>query len=408
MPDIGTSILARWGRPLRTLALSAAVGAMVMSGALVASDEADAPSTRPLSASQRVDLYTPVFSHPTHITNPLFPISRQRQVVQLGHEADEALRNEITTLPEIREVEWNGRTMETVVSQFVAYGDGRILESALDYFAQDDRGAVWYFGEDVDNYIDGVLDNHDGTWLAGRDGPPGMIMPAHPRIGDRYRPENIPGLVFEEVTVKGVDQTVRGPRGPVRGAILVQERQLDGALEDKFFAPGYGEFDAVVATEDEHVRVAIAHPTDRLGPPVPQELWTLSSGARRIFETAPGRDWGSLSADGRRVAAAWARQRTRAVPPLLGPPTDRAIADLQVALSERNLSDVRQAAVDLAHAAFDLQTQHRDPIGIDRDRTQVWKRQLLLDGRADDLAGIDSDLVVLELIDDRLERGTDD
>ena len=58
---------------------------------------------------------------------------------------------------------------------------------------------MWYFGEQVDNYVDGALDNHDGTWLAGRDGPPGMIMPARPRVGDVYRPENIPGLVFEEV-----------------------------------------------------------------------------------------------------------------------------------------------------------------------------------------------------------------
>ena len=53
-------------------------------------------------------------------------------------------------------------------------------------------------------------------------------MPARPRVGDVYRPENIPGLVFEEVTVKKVDQTVRGPRG-APGAILVQERPFDGA-----------------------------------------------------------------------------------------------------------------------------------------------------------------------------------
>ena len=359
MPDIGTSILARWGRPLRTLALSRGGRRDGHVRRLVASDGADSPSTRPLSASQRVDLYTPVFSHPTHITNPLFPISRQRQVVQLGHEADEALRNEITTLPEIKEVEWNGRAMETVVSQFVAYGDGHIIEA---HSTTSPRTTGARSGTSVrtsTTTIDGVLDNHDGTWLAGRDGPPGMIMPAPPQ--DRRQ---VPAREHPRPRVRGGHRQGGGPDrrrtpGPVTGAILVQERQLDGALEDKFFAPGYGEFDTVVATEDEHVRVAIAHPTDRLGPPVPQELWTLSSGARRIFETAPGRDWGSLSADGRRVATAWARRRTRAVPPLLGPPTDRAIADLQVALSERNLSDVRQAAVDLAHAAFDLQTQHR-------------------------------------------------
>ena len=69
------------------------------------------------------------------------------------------------------------------------------------------------------------------------------------------------------------------------------------------------------------------------------------------------------------------------------------------------MTDLRQAAVDLAHAAFDLQTQQRDPVGIDRDRVKAWKRQLVLDARAEDRAGVDSDLVVLEAIDDRLERG---
>ena len=47
-----------------------------------------------------------------------------------------------------------------MVSQFVAYGDGRVLEVARDYYAQADDGSVWYFGEDVDNYEDGVVVDH--------------------------------------------------------------------------------------------------------------------------------------------------------------------------------------------------------------------------------------------------------
>ena len=227
---------------------------LFLTAALVGQAGAEPGAAAPgAGASRRVDLYTPTFSHPTRITNLLFPISRLRQVIQLGHEGDEKLRHEITLLPETKSIRWNGQRLEVLVSQFVAYGDGRILETAVDYFAQDDRGAVWYFGEKVDNFVDGRLDNHDGTWLAGRDGPPGMIMPASPRVGDVYRPENIPGLVFEEVTVKKVDQTVQGPRGTVRGALVIQERLMDGTLEDKVFAPGYGEFLASVPVDDELV-----------------------------------------------------------------------------------------------------------------------------------------------------------
>ena len=91
------------------------------------------------------------------------------------------------------------------------------MEAARDYYAQGADGSVWYFGEEVDNYEDGVVVDHEGTWLAGPEGPPGMIMPAQPAVGAVYRPENIPGVVLEEDTVKAVDQTVQGPRGPVLG-----------------------------------------------------------------------------------------------------------------------------------------------------------------------------------------------
>ncbi|MEU6805673.1 hypothetical protein [Streptomyces neyagawaensis] len=67
-------------------------------------------------------------------------------------------------------------------------------------------------------------------------------MPAHPERGDVYRPENLPGIVFEEVRAKAVDQTVDGPYGKVEGAITVRELHMDGSTEDKIFAPGYGEF----------------------------------------------------------------------------------------------------------------------------------------------------------------------
>ena len=45
-----------------------------------------------------------------------------------------------------------------------------------------------------------------------------MIMPADPQVGDVYRPENMPGFVFEEVVVTavGVTVTARGVRSMAR------------------------------------------------------------------------------------------------------------------------------------------------------------------------------------------------
>ena len=134
--------------------------------------------------SRRVDLDSPTFSDPTCVTNPLFPVSKQKSVLLLGRVDGEPFRTEVTLLPETRIVEWQGRRVETLVSQYVAFLDGRIHEVAYDLYAQDDGGAVWYFGEDVFNFGDGVITDTHGTWLAGRVGPAAMIMPAEPKVGD--------------------------------------------------------------------------------------------------------------------------------------------------------------------------------------------------------------------------------
>ena len=133
-------------------------------------------------------------------------------------------------------------------------------EVAYDYYAQADDGSVWYFGEDVFNFADGAIVDTHGTWIAGTDGPAAMIMPADPQVGDVYRPENIPGLVFEEVVVKAVDERLDGPFGPIEGGLLVEELHMDGTREDKCFAPGYGEF--YTASDSDVEALALAVPTD--------------------------------------------------------------------------------------------------------------------------------------------------
>lgn len=140
----------------------------------------------------RVDLVMPSFSHPTEITNPLFPISHLHSAVALGHVDGERLKVETTLLPQTKVIEWNGVRVETLQSQFLAYHDGRIDEVAIDWYAQADDGAVWYFGEDVFIYERGRVVDTLGTWRAGVDGPASMIMPNDPQVGDAYRPRTFP------------------------------------------------------------------------------------------------------------------------------------------------------------------------------------------------------------------------
>jgi hypothetical protein len=354
---------------------------------------------------KRVDRGKPVFSRPTEITNPLFPTATLTQVIQLGQEACAKARVEVTLMPGTKVVEWDGQKVETVVRQYIAYSGPRIVEVALDYFAQADDGSVWYFGEDVFNYEDGVVADMGGTWLAGKDGPAGMIMPAQPEPGDVYRPENVPGLVFEEVTVRAVGQTIEGPRGPVPGGITTREHLMEGDLEDKAFAPGYGE--SRIQAEDELVQVALALPTDAVPGAPAAELRALSTGAVTIFEAAGKSDWTAASTALETVSTAWHTYEASEVPKLLGAQAEAAVNGLSGAVGASNVAATRQAAVDLARAALDLELRHRTPAEVDGHRLGAWGRQILVDSEAGDAAAVAGDVAILETIRNRMVHTLD-
>ena len=217
------------------------------------------------------------------------------------------------------------QTVETLVSQYVAFLDGRIHEVALDWYAQADDGSVWYFGEDVFNYEDGVVADTDGTWLAGQDGPAGDDHARQPQVGDVYRPENIPGLVFEEVTVKtiGVTSTARRARSPARSSSRSSTRTAPRGQDlrprlRRVLHRRRGDLEAL----------ALAVPTDALAGPPPAELTTCRTGADDVFDAAEAEDWDGARRRSMAMTAAWDGYRRRGVPPLLDAQMSDALASL--------------------------------------------------------------------------------
>ena len=352
--------------------------------------------------SQRVDLATPPFSHPTEVTNPLFPIGKLQSAVLNGTIDDKPFHTETTLLPYTRVLEWPaGHQVEALVSQYAAFLDGKIQEVALDYYAQADDGSVWYFGEDVFDYNDdGVIAFTTDSWTTGQDGPPAMIMPAHPKVGEAFRTENIPGLVFEEVKVKTTGKTMPGPRGPVQGAMVGEELHDDGKVSDKVFAPGYGEF--LTSDQDGIEAMALAVPTDALDGPPPTELKQLSRGADGAFEAARSRDWRAASAAVETLAGAWgAYSNGSEVPPRLRPPMTSAIAGLTKALTARDEHEAATAAIDVAQAKLDLELRYLPPDEIDLARFELWTRQTVVDAAAKELGAVSGDVATLEWTRDR-------
>ncbi len=347
--------------------------------------------------SERVDLCMPEFSNPTEITNPLFPISDLHSTVLLGTVDGLPFRTETTLLPDAKTITWNGERVETRVSQYHAYLDGRIHEVALDFYAQADDGSVWYFGEDVFNFEDGVVADMNGTWLAGKDGPAAMIMPADPQVGDVYRPENAPPFVFEQVTVKSVGVMVNGPQGRLGGAIIIEELHADGALEDKTFAPGYGEFLTGGGGEVEALALAVS--TDALPSPVPAELQSMLAGALDVSDAAGAGDWVAASAALGDMTSDWtAFQASGDQPPLLEAAMNDALAALDSLVSAHDAAGTQNVALDTAQAALDFQLRHREPSEIDLARFDLWTRQVLPDVAAEESGSVAGDAATLTRI----------
>lgn len=220
-----------------------------------------------------------------------------------------------------------------------------------------------------------------------------------------HRPENIPGLVFEEVAAKTIDKTVDGPRGRIHGALVASELHDDGSFSDKVFAPGYGEFSS--AHDGDIEALALAVPTDALGGPMPRELVRLSSDANRVFETAASRRWGPARAIAGTITAAWNAHREGGVPPRLVGPTNLAVTALARAVEARAARQARHAALDVVQAGLDLQLRYRSPAVIDRARFDLWARQILVDADARDLPAVSGDVATLEWIRDRIAHTLD-
>ena len=116
--------------------------------------------------SARRDLAAAPFSGPTSVTNPLFPISELDSAILNGRVDGKVFHTETTLLPFTRIIEWTpGQCVRVLVSQYMAFLDGRLTETAIDLYAQADDGSVWYLGEDVFDYDD------DGASSTRTEGP---------------------------------------------------------------------------------------------------------------------------------------------------------------------------------------------------------------------------------------------
>lgn len=194
------------------------------------------------------------------VDNPHFPLTPGARYIYESLKEEGLERTEVAVLAETREVMG---TTATVVRDTVYLND-EMIEDTFDWYAQDREGNVWYLGEDVSNYENGVLVDHAGSWEAGVDGAlPGIIMFADPaaHIGETYRQEYYAGVAEDMAEVLSVSESVMVPYGSFEESVQTRDyTPLErGVEEHKFYAVGIGLVRAVdLGSGEEEVLVAFS------------------------------------------------------------------------------------------------------------------------------------------------------
>jgi hypothetical protein len=137
------------------------------------------------------------------------------------------------------------------------YANGILSEDTLDWYAQDSSGNVWYFGEDTKELdANGNVISTEGSWQAGVNGAqPGIIMEAHPKVGDKYQQEFLLGVAQDMAQVLGLDKSACVAYGCFDDLLLTKEwSPLEkGVTAHKYYAAGVGLIqEDVVKGGDEH------------------------------------------------------------------------------------------------------------------------------------------------------------
>lgn len=228
------------------------------------STQTPVPTVTPTPTTQLPDTLpdfgAAVFTNPTRIDNPYFPLVPGTTRTYVGETEDGTETVVVEVLDDTREVA--GVTARVVRDR--VFADGLLIEDTHDWFAQDDAGNVWYLGEEVDNYEydddDNVIEiTHEGGWETGEDvadasvtALPGYQMEASPMPGDVYHQEYYPGEAEDMAEVLGLDVLVTlGDDTSYSCLETLDFTPLEPDVEEhKFYAPGIG---VVLEQEEDEI-----------------------------------------------------------------------------------------------------------------------------------------------------------
>jgi hypothetical protein len=185
------------------------------------------------------------FTAPLTVNNPLFPLAvgtqftYQGRIVADGESKAHSVTFTITDL--VKTVDG----VQTVVAWDRDFLEGELQEQELAFFAQDNQGNVWNFGEYPEEYESGKFTGAPSTWIRGTDGAYGGIhVLSHPQLGMKWREGLVPAIEFDDVSVVArTGQQVCLAGHCYQQVLVVDETSPNDPTSGhqiKYYAPGTG------------------------------------------------------------------------------------------------------------------------------------------------------------------------
>jgi len=203
-------------------------------------DNTSGPSTgMPASfAKSEVPTFPGADAFVDEVTNPYLAFERGK-TFRYESETDEGLE---VTIDEVTDLKKTVMGVDVTVVHDQVFLNDELIEDTFDWYAQDEDGNVWYFGEDTKTLENGVVVSTQGSWEAGITGEPGLVMLAEPFVGATYHQEDAPGIAEDMGRVKKLNVSVDVEYGSFDNALQTTEwTPLEpGVREYKFYVPGVG------------------------------------------------------------------------------------------------------------------------------------------------------------------------
>jgi hypothetical protein len=132
------------------------------------------------SVPRFADFDEATFSNGANVTNEWLPLQPGRRWIEDGITIEDGERIPHRIVFTVTSLTKRIDGVETVVAYVEDYTGGELVEKEIAFYAQDDAGTVWYFGEHPEEYDDGEFVQAP-TWIAGvADAEPGIKMFAEP------------------------------------------------------------------------------------------------------------------------------------------------------------------------------------------------------------------------------------